>query len=47
MLKSCYGCDFNDPDLGCSCPVDEMWYVCPLEPEPTENDFERVADSEV
>ena len=27
-------CSWNDSDLGCTCPSGEVWYQCPLEPEP-------------
>lgn len=27
-------CAWDDPDLGCTCSSLEMWYQCPLEPEP-------------
>lgn len=27
-------CGWNDPDRGCMCSSLEMWYQCPLEPEP-------------
>ena len=31
----CLGCGFNDPDFGCTCPSNEMWYACPLSPDPS------------
>jgi len=27
-------CGFYESDTGCSCPGMDMWYLCPLEPEP-------------
>lgn len=27
-------CGWWDSDMGCTCPGNEMWYQCPLEPEP-------------
>lgn len=40
MVKNdCFGYGFNDPDLGCTCPDMDRWYVCPLEPEPKPEDF--------
>lgn len=39
--KRCYTCGFYDPDFTCTCPSYEMWYACPLSPEPTKEDFER------
>ena len=27
-------CGWYDSDLGCTCSPLEMWYQCPLEPEP-------------
>lgn len=38
--KRCLTCDFYDPDFECTCPSHEMWYACPLSPEPTREDFE-------
>ena len=35
----CLGCGFNDPDFGCTCPSNEMWYACPLSPDPSPEDF--------
>lgn len=35
----CLDCDFNDPDFGCICSSYEMWYVCPLSPELSLEDF--------
>lgn len=37
----CLGCGFYESDMGCSCPSSEMWYACPLAPEPTEKDFKE------
>lgn len=39
--KKCLSCDFYDPDFECTCPSHEMWYACPLSPEPTPEDFEK------
>jgi len=35
----CVGCGCYDEDMGCTCPSVDIWYVCPLEPEPTDEDF--------
>lgn len=35
----CIGCGFDDPDYGCTCPSSDLWYACPLEPEPMPEDF--------
>ena len=44
-MDECYKCGFWDSDQeGCTCPSVDKWYACPLEPEPTEEDF---ADMEV
>lgn len=43
--KTCYRCGFNDPDMGCTCPSLDKWYACPLEPEPTEEDFITVEEA--
>ena len=37
-------CGFYDSDLGCSCPSSDMWYACPLSPEPNEEDFMNEAE---
>lgn len=37
--KECRNCDFNDPDFGCVCPSYDKWYACPLEPQPSLEDF--------
>lgn len=44
MEKECYGCDFNDPDYGCTCPPGEEWYACGLS-NPTEEDFTQPTDT--
>lgn len=42
MINSCYICGFWDSDFGCcTCPSYDMWYACPLEPEPMEEDFQK------
>lgn len=35
----CLTCDCYDPDRGCTMPSADKWYACPLEPEPTAEDF--------
>lgn len=35
----CLGCGFYDCDFGCTCPSMDKWYACPLEPEPSPEDF--------
>lgn len=37
--KVCLTCGFHDEDFGCTCFSSDKWYACPLEPEPTEEDF--------
>lgn len=39
ISKRCLMCDFYDPDYDCTCPSSEMWYACPLSPDPTPEDF--------
>ena len=42
MIDSCNLCGFYDLDsCSCSCPSSEMWYACPLTPEPSEEDFKE------
>ena len=46
-MDKCYNCGFWDSDYeGCTCPSLDKWYACPLEPEPTEDDFKTAADME-
>ena len=26
--NECFGCDYNDPDFGCTMDSSEMWYAC-------------------
>ena len=35
--EPCYHCGWYDSDWGCTCPGNELWYQCPLEPEPDWN----------
>ena len=36
----CLNCGFFDSDFeGCTCPSQDRWYACPLEPEPKIEDF--------
>ena len=36
----CFNCGFFDSDCeGCTCPSQDRWYACPLEPEPKIEDF--------
>lgn len=48
----CWGCGFYDSDSGCTCSSLDLWYACPLEPEPSPEDFmteeelKRVRNSE-
>lgn len=36
----CVDCGFYDSDMGgCTCPSVDKWYACPLEPEPSLEDF--------
>ena len=44
MKNECLGCDFNDPDYGCTCPPGEEWYACGLS-NPTEEDFKQPTDT--
>ena len=40
MPEGCLNCGFYDSDReGCTCPSIDKWYACPLEPEPTAEDF--------
>ena len=39
MSEECLRCDCYDSDFGCTCPSIDKWYACPLEPEPTAEDF--------
>lgn len=46
-MDECYNCGFWDSDYECcTCPSLDKWYACPLEPEPTEDDFKTAADME-
>lgn len=39
-MKECPDCGFWEPDYqACTCPQSDKWYACPLEPEPSEDDF--------
>lgn len=42
----CLQCDYSDPDVGCVCSSIDLWYACPLEPTPTEEDFITVQEWE-
>lgn len=53
MYNPCLDCGCYDSDMeGCTCPSIDRWYVCPLEPEPSPEDFmteeelERVRNTE-
>lgn len=37
--KTCLNCGCYDSDFGCTCPSLDKWYACPLEPEPSPEDF--------
>lgn len=38
--NQCLNCGCWDSDReGCTCPSSDLWYACPLEPEPTAEDF--------
>lgn len=37
--KQCLYCGFYDSDYECTCPSLDRWYACPLEPEPSIEDF--------
>ena len=39
MPEECLNCDCYDSDMGCTCPSSDKWYACPLEPEPSPEDF--------
>lgn len=39
--NECFECGFWDEDFGCTCSDLDKWYACPLEPEPTEDDFKE------
>ena len=40
MPEECLNCGFYDSDRECcTCPSIDKWYACPLEPEPTAEDF--------
>ena len=39
MIKSCFACSFYDPDFDCTCPISDLWYLCPMEPDPTDEDL--------
>lgn len=39
MKNPCLRCGCYDEDMGCTCPSIDFWYVCPLEPEPSFEDF--------
>lgn len=32
--KRCLTCSWYDPEFDCTCPCSDMWYCCPLNPEP-------------
>ena len=41
-MNECYYCGFWDSDYeGCTCPPEEKWFACPLEPEPTDEECEN------
>jgi hypothetical protein len=44
MEYDCSKCGLYDPDYGCTCSSLDEWYQCPLEPEPTEKDFQKDGD---
>lgn len=35
-IDECFGCDFNDPDVGCTMYSSEMWYACKAHGESNE-----------
>lgn len=36
----CFNCGFFDVECECcTCPSQDIWYACPLEPEPKIEDF--------
>nr|DAQ98306.1 MAG TPA: Protein of unknown function (DUF1604) [Caudoviricetes sp.] len=37
--NQCFECDCYDSDFGCACSSLDKWYACPLEPEPSPEDF--------
>lgn len=39
-MTTCERCGFYDHDYcACTCPSTDLWYACPLEPEP---DWEEI-----
>lgn len=41
-MNECYNCGFWDSDYeGCACPPEEKWFACPLEPEPTDEEWKN------
>lgn len=42
VINPCFGCMCYDPDVGCTMPANDIWYGCPLEPRPIEEDFEKI-----
>lgn len=42
IMNECYKCGFWDSDFeGCACPPEQKWFACPLEPEPTDEEWEN------
>ena len=46
QMDECLFCGCYDPDLGCTCPSVDKFYVCPLEPELTEEDFKTTGENQ-
>ena len=41
-MNECRYCGFWDSDYeDCACPSMDKWYACPLEPEPTDEEWEN------
>lgn len=40
-MIECLSCGWYDCDFGCTCPPDERWYQCDLEPEPDWDEIMR------
>ncbi len=48
VINPCFscGCPAYDPDLGCMIPSNDLWYACPLEPDPKyPDDFIKIQEN--
>lgn len=46
IINPCFGCMAYDPDIGCTIPLSDHWYACPLVFDPYPDPYDLIKSEE-